>query len=127
MPRYAIKTVPAEWKDTMPLPFDERTRMSAKIEPGLHVLIYRRGVGIVADGEIQANFIRSDAWLTDQPLPPVLAQAPYLLPVEALYYRGKVVAPEIVRQILGDPNFPPFDAWRPIDAQTYHQFIRRML
>ncbi len=50
-----------------------------------------------------------------------------MLPLEAIYYRGKVVPPSTVRQILSDPLFPQLDIWRPIDPQTYQQLLRRLL
>lgn len=126
MARYAIKAVPADWQDHLPLPFNRTTRAYGKIEAGMHILIFQREVGIVGDGTICNLFVSSGEW-TGANLPHSFAEADFLLPLEAVYYRGKVVAPEAVRQILGDPSFPQLDGWRPIDAIIHQQFIRRLL
>ena len=83
MPRYAIKVVPNEWKDSMPLPFHGTTRTYGKIERGMHILIYQHGVGIVGDAEIHETFVRSEDWL-DEPLPQKVAEADFLLPVGSI-------------------------------------------
>lgn len=126
MARYAIKAVPADWQEHLPLPFNRTTRAYGRVEAGMHILIFQHDVGIVGDGLVSLDFIAPEAW-TLCPLPPSLAQADTLLPLAALYYRGKVVAPAAVRQILGDPGFPQLDGWRPIDALIHQQFIRRLL
>ncbi len=126
MARYAIKTVPVDWQDHLPLPFNRTTRAYGKVEAGMHILIFQHEVGIVGDATVHGVFIDPQEWSATW-LPPSLAEADYLLLPEALYYRGKVVAPEAVRQILGDPSFPQLDGWRPIDALIHQQFIRRLL
>ncbi len=126
MARYAIKTVPVDWHDALPLPFNRTTRAYGKVEAGMHILIFQHEVGIVADGTVNGMFLSPLEWAGGL-LPRSVANADYLLPLEALYYRGKVIAPEAVRQILGDPSFPQLDGWRPIDAAIHQQFIRRLL
>jgi hypothetical protein len=126
MARYAIKTVPMGWHETLPLPFNQTTRAFGKVEAGMHILIFQHDVGIVADGMVQAVFTSPQEWAAC-PLPASFTSADFLLPLEALYYRGKIVSPEAVRQILGDPSFPQLDGWRPIDALIHQQFIRRLL
>ena len=129
MPRYAIKVVPPDWQDTLPLPFHKNIQAYNKIEIGTHVLIYRFEAGIIGDAEIRSPFVLPVAWeaAAKIELPPSLRGADLLLPLEAVYYRGKVVPPETVRQILSDPLFPQLENWRPIDAQTYQQLLRRLL
>ena len=108
MPRYAIKVVPADWQDTLPLPFHKNIQAYNKIELGTHVLIYRREAGIIGDAEIRSAFVQPDAWAELaklEQLPACLLGADSLLPLEAIYYRGKVVPPENVRQILSDQLF----------------------
>lgn len=126
MARYAIKTVPFDWQDSLPLPFNWTTRAYGRVEAGMHILVYQHTVGIVADATVVGAFISPQEWL-GKVLPNSFGTADFLLPLEALYYRGKVVAPEAVRQILGDPGFPQLDGWRPIDATLHQQFIRRLL
>jgi hypothetical protein len=126
MPRYAIKVVPPDWKDSMPLPFSQTSRAYGKIERGMRVLIYQVGMGIVGDAEVCDSFIPAGEWLGEE-LPASVAAADYLLPLESIYYRGKVVAPDTVRELLDDPTFPQLDGYRPIDAQLYQQFIRLLL
>jgi len=129
MPRYAIKVVPPDWQDTLPLPFHKNIQAYNKIEIGTHVLIYRFEAGIIGDAEIRSPFISPHEWEASAKieLPPSLRGADLLLPLEAVYYRGKVVPPETVRQILSDSLFPQLENWRPIDPQTYQQLLRRLL
>ena len=129
MTRYAIKVVPPEWDYSMPLPFSRTMHDYNRIESGMRVLIYRSGVGIVGETEINSPFATPNEWPSDliDDMPGAVASADYFLPLGGLYYRGKVIHPDVVRQILSDSTFPAFEAWRPIDAQTYQQLIRRLL
>ncbi len=108
MPRYAIKIVPHSWKDWMPLSFNKTTRDYSKDEPGMHILVYQQSVGIIGDATISDIFVSIEDWSKqkEQPLPPALCDADYLLPLDALYYRDKVIQPQAARDILSDSTSP---------------------
>ena len=61
---YAIKVVPPEWDDTMPLPFDKAAYEQAKLEQGTRVLLYRDGEGIVGEGEIAGYPVEAARWVS---------------------------------------------------------------
>jgi hypothetical protein len=122
--RYAIKVVPPEWRETMPLPFNKTTHDYNKIEQGMRVLIYRGSEGIVAEGEIDGYFLHPHEWPAQsmENLPPSLAQADYLLPIALLYRRERPISPDDVRDLLDDRSFPPGgDTWRPIGLDIYDE------
>ncbi len=122
MSRYAIKVVPPEWQEPMPLPFNKNTHDYSKVEEGTRVLVYRSGEGIVGEGEVHAFFLRPDEWPSQNKgnLPASVAQADYLLPLTMLYVRDRVVTPDGVRDILDDRSFPQsVDTWRPIGSELY--------
>ncbi|MBI1257743.1 MAG: hypothetical protein GC204_09755 [Chloroflexi bacterium] len=124
MSRYAIKVVPPEWQDTMPLPFNKTTHDYSKIEQGTRVLVYRSGEGIVGEGDVEGYFVRPHEWPTEsaEQLPPALAQADYLLPIAMLYLRERVISPDKVRDLLDDRSFPQgIDTWRPIGLDLYDE------
>ena len=124
MSRYAIKVVPPEWQETMPLPFNKTTHDYSKIEQGTRVLVYRSGEGIVGEGDIEGYFVRPQEWPAQsrEQLPPVLAEADYLLPVAMLYLRERSISPDKVRDLLDDRSFPQsIDTWRPIGLDLYDE------
>lgn len=129
MPRYAIKVVPHDWQESLPLPFHKTSRDYSKIEPEMHILVYQQTVGIIGDTVVTTLFLTAREWADQNTgsLPNALADADYLLPFDALYYRGKVIPPQAVRDILSDPTFPRLDGWRPISAEIHHQFIRHLI
>ncbi len=119
--RYAIQVVPPEWDDTMPLPFDRATHDSGAVEQGTHVLVYRRGEGIIGEGEVKGYFVQPDMWTPQSKmhLPDSLARADYLLPLGMVYRREEAIPPEAVRAALDDPAFPLGSSWHPIDRDAY--------
>ena len=121
MTLYGIKVVPPEWQDTMPLPFDKASHDASGIEQGTRVLIFRRGEGILGEGEVHGFFIHPREWTGEskEDLPASLANADYLLPVGMLYRREDVIPPQTVRDALNDPAFPSGDGWRTIDQDAY--------
>jgi hypothetical protein len=122
MTRYAIKVVPPEWEAPMPLPFDKTSHDYSKIEQGTRVLVFRRGEGIIGEGEVKGFFVQPSEWPpeTKDTLSPAVAGADYLLPLGMLYSREKPITQDEVRQALDDHSFPPGDVWRPIDQSMYH-------
>jgi hypothetical protein len=125
--RYAIKVVPPEWQETMPLPFNKTTHDYSKIDQGTRVLVYRSGEGIIGEGEVHGFFLRPDEWpaQTTANLPASLAQADYLLPLGMLYTRDRVISPDGVRDLLDDRSFPQsIEAWRPIGEDLYEALTR---
>ena len=122
MTRYAIKVVPPEWQEPMPLPFNKTTHDYSKIDQGMRVLVYRSGEGIIGEGEVRAFFLRPDEWPSQSTaqLPASIAQAEYLLPLAMLYQRDRVISPDGVRDLLDDRSFPQSaDTWRPIGEDLY--------
>ncbi|MEO8396602.1 MAG: hypothetical protein ABI700_26650 [Chloroflexota bacterium] len=127
MSRYAIKVVPPEWREPMPLPFNKTTHDYSKIEEGTRVLVYRSGEGIIGEGEVHAFFLRPEEWPSQnkEHLPPSVAQADYLLPLAMLYVRERVISPDGVRDLLDDRSFPQsVDTWRPIGSDLYDELTR---
>ncbi len=118
---YAIKVVPDEWTETLPLPFDKATHDALKIEQGTRILIYKHDQGIVGEGEVHGFFIRPREWsheATDD-LPDSFTRADYLLPVGMIYTRADAISPDAVRKALYDPHFPERTTWRALDQATY--------
>ena len=125
MSRYAIKVVPPEWQETMPLPFNKTTHDYSKIEQGTRVLVYRSGEGIIGEGEVRRLLsapARMAVRKAREQLPPSVAQADYLLPLAMLYLRERVITPDGVRDLLDDRSFPQsVDTWRPIGLDLYDE------
>jgi hypothetical protein len=121
MTLYGIKVVPPEWEDQMPLPFDKASHDASGVEQGTRILIFRRGEGIIGEGEVHGFFIQPKEWTSasKDDLPPSLANADYLLTVGMLYHRNDVISPETVRDTLDDPAFPQGDVWCTIGQDAY--------
>jgi hypothetical protein len=118
---YAIKVVPPDWTDTMPLPFDKAQHDKAKLEQGTRVLIYRDGEGIVGEGEIAGFAVEPARWVSAslEHLPPSLAQAEILQPVKLLYSRENALTQQEVRHALEQPQFPQGADWLSLDRDQY--------
>lgn len=123
MTLYGIKVVPPEWEDEMPLPFDKAAHDNSGIEQGTRVLIFRRGEGIIGEGEVHGFFIQPKEWTgkSKDELPASLANADYLQTVGMLYHRDEVIPPEDVQAAIEDPAFPQGEEWRPIDRDAYER------
>lgn len=122
MVAYGIKVVPREWQHSMPLPFTQAEHDSETLEQGTRILIYRAGVGIIAEGEVHGFAIHPRDWpaQTTADLPAEFAQADYLQPIGLLYTREEdVLSPAVVQTALGEEQ--TLASWQPISHEVYAQ------
>jgi hypothetical protein len=131
---YAIKVVPPEWEEAMPIPFTqaEHDQWGAQLQNGTRVLIFKDAPinQLIGEGEVHGFFVQPDRWTptaTDG-LPPSLRGADYLLPLGMLYTRKtpeSMISLHGVRAALDDPTFPrSANEWRPLEFEQYQRLIR---
>ncbi len=131
---YALKVVPPEWDEQLPIPFTqaEHDQWRDQIQNGTRVLIFKGAPvnQLVAEGEVHGFFVQPHRWSerATHGLPDALALADYLLPLGVLYTRQ---TPESrhslnsVRSALNDPLFPHSPGeWRPLDFKEYQRLIQ---
>ena len=131
---YALKVVPPEWTEHMPLPFTqaEHEQWRDQIQNGTRVLIFKGAPvnQLIGEGEVHGFFVQPHRWTpsaTDG-LPAALAQADYLLPLGMLYTRQSPeskISLSGVRSALDDPAFPraPLE-WRVLTLEQYQRLLQ---
>lgn len=130
---YAIKVVPPEWEETMPIPFTkaEHDQWRDQIQNGTRVLIFKSAPvnQLVAEGEVHGFFVQPHRWTPTavDDLPESLRNADYLLPLGVLYTRKteqSLISLNGVRIALDDPAFPRHAGeWRPLNFDQYQRLI----
>lgn len=134
MIQYAIKVVPPEWNEDLPIPFTrtEHERWHDQIQNGTRVLIFKSAPvnQLVAEGEVRGFFVQPHRWTptSTDGLPDSLANADYLLPLGVLYTRKADARFSLteVRAALEDPAFPRDDGeWRELDLDHYQRLIQK--
>jgi hypothetical protein len=131
---YALKVVPHEWTEHMPLPFTqaEHEQWRDQIQNGTRVLIFKGAPvnQLIGEGEVHGFFVQPHRWASaaTDGLPAALAQADYLLPLGMLYIRQSPeskISLSGVRSALDDPAFPraPLE-WRVLTLEQYQRLLQ---